>query len=388
MAYCKICGEYECKKHGFVLGKVKDISEFSGSSPPEVFVGKWNYPNVYIGILSPERTGDTKLMSSAEQWHLNKMQIPDILSLRKELIYGRTVGNIKKAVNGGKFLDAMQEIAMTDKSVLTEFKLNKSIRKNDEKEKRVPLISNAADVKRVRITENIKIEKKVDYLVNDIDVKSSQSLLELSNAGITSSSLIKLLSAGLLGLRKNRKLIPTRWSITAVDDTLSKEKLSRIRDYSELDEIKVFWAEYLGNHYEFILLPDKYSFEVIELSMKNFSVWQDYEGFFPRKKYADVVTGAYYANRLAVTEYLDRIKRQARCIVFREVRPEYYAPLGVGILRECSREAFRSKGECFSNVKDALDSVDKRLRTSVSLFKEKSVLLQNYRVQKIINEFI
>lgn len=385
--YCKICGEPNCKKHSILLGKPIPIKEFSGSTPPEIFVGRWNYPNVYTGILAPQEHGDTQILSSSEKWHKQKLPIHAILKLRNQLIYGRTQNNIKKAVLKTKFLSTMQEIAMTHKSTGAEFKLKKPISKHDEKETRVPLISNAAQVESVRLEENAPVKKKIDYLVNDTDVKSKTALIELEKSGINNYSMIKLLSAGLLGLKKNRKLVPTRWSITAVDDALSKEKLKKIRYYPEIKEISVFNAEYLGNHYEFLLLPDKYSFEVIEISMKNYGVWHDHETFFPRKKYADSVTGAYYANRLALTEYLEKIKRQARCLVLREIRPEYYAPLGVGILRQISREAFAQTPETFPTLKEALHLIQNRLRQTITNFTRKSILLENYGKQKKITDF-
>lgn len=386
MSYCKICGELNCKKHSILLGKPVPITEFSGSTPPEVFVGRWNYPNVYTGILSPTEHGNTEIMSSPELWHENKLPIPSILSMRNKLIYGRTQSNIYKP-RDKKFLPVMQEVAMTYKSVATEFKLKKPISKNPEQEPRAPIIPKAAPIESVRLEENAPVKKKVDYLVSDGEIKSAPALIELHNSGIQNSSLIKILSAGLLGLTKNRKLVPTRWSITAVDDTLSKEKLERIRFYSEISEFLVFTAEYLGNHYEFLLLPDKWSFEVIEISLKSSGVWQDYESFFPRKKYADSVTGAYYANRLALTEYLDKIKKQCSCLVIREIRPEYTAPLGVGILRQTSREAFSSLGKKFATLKEAFQNIQSRLKQPVTNYTKKSTLLDNYKKQTKISEF-
>ncbi|MBS3071521.1 hypothetical protein J4408_00865 [Candidatus Pacearchaeota archaeon] len=387
MGYCKICGEYDCKKHTVLLGKTKEITEFSGSSPPEIFVGRWNYPNVYTGILSPTEYGNTEIMSSAEEWYARKLQIPQILDLRKQLIYGRTQNNVKRAVTDKKFLPVMQEIAMASKSVATEFKLKKAIMVNKEQDSRIPLISRAASIEKVRLTENTKVKPKVDYLVNDVDVKSNEAILELEKAGIQTSFMIKLLSAGLLGLKKNRKLVPTRWAITATDDTLSKQKLEQIRTFETISEIELFSSEYLGNHYEFLLLPSMWEFEVLEISMKNFGVWADYESFFPRKKYADSVTGAYYANRLAVCEYLMRVKKQAACIVFREIRPEYYAPLGVGILRETSRAAFIQQAKKFDTLKDVLEDIQKRLRMNLNHFKDKSIILKNYGKQTRLKDF-
>ncbi len=386
MTYCKICGEDNCKKHSFLLGKTKTLKEFSGSSPPEIFVGKWNYPNVYAGILSPDEIGDTEILSSAELWHKNKLSIPEILNFRNKLVYGRKQSNIKQN-QGNPFLSVLKEIAMAYKPVSTEFRLKKPITKNLENDKRVPLIQNAADVEQVKLQENPKIKQKVDYLVNDISAKSVTSILELDKAGIETSSITKLLSAGLLGLKTNRKLVPTRWSITVVDDTLSKEKLKKIKTFQEISEIQLFNAEYLGNHYEFLLLPDKFSFEVIENSLSSGGFWHDFEFFSGRKKYADDITGAYYVNRLALCEYLEKIKRQAYCIVFREVRQEYSVPLGVGILRQTSREAFLKSPEKFSAINDALESAQKRLKQPIINFVEKSILLRNYGKQRKLTSF-
>jgi hypothetical protein len=387
MSYCKICGQENCKKHSILMGKAVKISEFSGSSPPEIFVGRWNYPNVYTGILSPQDHGNTEQMSSAEIWQKKKLPIPEVLKMRNQLIYGRTQSNIHKPLTDKKFLPVMQEVAMTHKSVGTEFKLKKPISQHKEKESRVPLISNAAPIQKVRLEENAPVKKKVDYLVQDTDVKSAPALIELHKSGIQNSSLIKILSAGLLGIGKNRKLVPTRWSITAVDDTLSKNLLKKIKLYKEIPEFQVFKADYVGNHYHFLLLPDKWSFEVIEIALTTKGVWQDYESFFPRKKYADSVTGAYYANRLAITEHLEKIKRQCSCLVIREITPEYNAPLGVGILRQISREAFSLQGKKFSTLKEALNHIQENLKQPITNYTSRSKLLAEYGKQSRLSRF-
>jgi len=407
VSICKTCGEEDCEDHTFFIGKPVKIQNFSGSTPPEIFIGKWNYPNVYTGILAPEEVGDTSIMSSPESWHRKKLAISDIVRYRNQLIYGRTQSNIKKLET--KFLGVVKEVAMTHKSVATEFHLKKPITTNKEQDDRSPLIPKAAEIEKAELQENAPVKSKVDYLVNDKETKSATAIQELHKASTETSTIIKILSAGLLGLKKNRKLVPTRWAITAVDDTISKNKLERIKQYQEISEYLVFNAEYLGNHYEFLLIPDTFAFEVIEISIKNpynqaistnsryrefgetetrrVSVWQDYETIFSRKKYADNVTGAYYANRLALTEYLESIKRQATCLVFREIRPQYYAPCGVGILRETSREAFSKKPESFSNLSEALASIQSRLKQPVSNYTSKSAILKMKKAQTKINQF-
>jgi hypothetical protein len=387
MKYCRVCGIPNCEKHAFKFDNTRDIAEFSGSSPPEIFVGKWNYPNVYIGILSPKCYGNTEILSSQELWHKNHLSMNQIKDLRNQLIYGRAKSNIKKVLEKSKFVSALQEVAMTSKSIATEFKLSKPIEKNRENDSHIPLINNAAFVKSIRLEENPIIEKKVDYLVNDTDAKSASSIIELGKSQISTSTIIKVLSAGLLGLGNRRKLVPTRWAITAVDDTLSKEKLKRIKQYPEISEILLFSAEYLGNHYEFLLLPETFSFEVIEINSSNLTFWQDNEGFFGRKDYASNVTGAYYSNRLALVEYLEKAQKQASCIVFREVRPEYTQSMGVGVLRQISREAFSKTPEKFNTLQEALLRIQQRILIPISNFTEKSVIIKNYGKQKRLDSW-
>lgn len=116
-------------------------------------------------------------------------------------------------------------------------------------------------------------------------------------------------------------------------------------------------------------------------------IMQDYENHYGRKYYADSVTGAYYVNRLALAEYLEKIKRQAACLVIRECREEYWAPCGVGILREASRDAFTRKPEKFSSLKEALSAAQKRMRMPISVFTKRSQLIEETKKQKKLNEF-
>ena len=397
---CSKCkGRGWCGKPCKILAKFiefmpKTKTHFSGSSPPEIFVGRYGYPKVFTGILSPQQHGDTESLASPELWYKEKATIEQILSYRGKMIYGRFQSSIKSA--SGQLTEIMKEISMANKSISTEFFLKKAPRQRFETDKSYPIIGNPAPLIKARLEENPKIEKKVDYLVSDTDVKSVQAIQELHKSGIQVSHISKILSAGLLGLGFRRKLVPTRWSITATDDTISKILLNKIRFYPEISEILLFHGNYVGNHYEILLLPDKFSFEVIEAYFSG-SVWnplsqkislaQDYEGFAPRKKYASNVTGAYYTARLALTEHLEKIKKQGSCFIMREERPEYNAPCGVGILRELCRDIFTKKPETFSTIKEALNKSQERLKLPISTFTNKSWLLKNYKKQTRLNKF-
>jgi hypothetical protein len=142
-------------------------------------------------------------------------------------------------------------------------------------------------------------------------------------------------------------------------------------------------------------LPGEFKFEVIEAwgvgnvyGNTQVHLSQDYEGFYGRKDYADSVTGAYYANRLAAVEFLKNIQRQANVLVLREISEEYYAPLGVGILRELSRKALIKNPEKANSVEEALAIVGNRFKFPIKEFREKSRLLNEYGKQKKLQDFL
>ena len=398
-AKCKgkgLCGKPCPILSSFQKFQPKVSTEFSGSSPPEVFVGRYDYPNVFTGIISPAEHGNTEQLSMPELWHKNNSQISDILSFRSRMIYSRFKSNIHSVQNPQRFLSVMQEVALASKPADMEFKLEKKPAIRFHAEQRMPIIGNPAPLKAVRFTENIKVERKVDYLVNDTDVKSRTAMQEMHNSGIQTSSIIKLLSAGLLGEKSNRKLVPTRWAITATDSNLSELMLKEIRYFPIISSYLLFNAEYLGNHYEIILIPSAFSYEVLEAKMSG-SVWNpssdtidfmiDFENWYGRKDYAKNVAGGYYAVRLPVCEYLTRTRKQASVLIMRECRPEYWAPCGVGILRECTRSAFQKQPEKFSSLQEALKAAQTRMRLPTSEFTKRSTLIKEFNSQRKLSNF-
>jgi len=397
---CAICkGRGLCGKPCPIMQKFKQFNfqktEFSGSSPPEIFVGRNNYPNVFTGILSPAMIGNTEEMSMPEIWHEKNKTIDEIIKYRSQIIYSRFSSNVKTGWSS-KNLKTMQEVAMSSKSADMEFFLKKkpSIKMHANQE--MPIIGNPAPLRHARFQENPKIESKVDYLVNDTDAKASIGLQELYKSGIKISNLIKILSAGLLGLKKQRKLVPTRWAITATDSNLSLQMMDKIRYYQQISDFQLFHSEYIGNHYEILLMPGEFSYELIEAKMSG-SVWnpsqelcvmQDFETFYGRKDYAENCAGGYYVVRLAVSEYLEKMKKQATILAMRECRPEYYAPCGVGILRECTRNAFQNAPERFSTMQEALSAAQKRLKLPVNEFTKRSFLLKRKKAQTNLSFYL
>ncbi len=364
---------------------------FSGKSAPELFVGRVGYPYINSGILTPSENDNVSNFATAEEWSKNNFSIANVLRLRGQLIYGKSKMNIKSE---NKLKQVSQELALSSKPVSTEIFLMRKPTMDFTSDSVFRPMTNPAPLKKAILEENPKVSKKVDYLTSDYDVKATTAIKELYKSNIKVDHLQKLLSIGLLGTKIRRRMVPTRWSITATDDTISKQQLERIRYFPEINKITLFSGDFLGNYIEALLLPGHFAFEAIEawqsgsvFSGEKTEISQDYESFKGRTKYAFNITGGYYAMRLPTTEYLTKINRQATVFIFREIRPEYYAPLGVGIVRETTRRAFKNQPKYFDTINDAFKDMQTRIKLSIEEIKQKSWILENYGKQKSLNDF-
>jgi hypothetical protein len=157
-----------------------------------------------------------------------------------------------------------------------------------------------------------------------------------------------------------------------------------------MNKILLFQNDYLANHFEILLIPENYQFEFIEswdLDKPSPMISADYESYFGRKTYAINTHGGYYAARVAALEYLDRIKRQSTILIVREVRPEYYADVGVWKIRETVRDAFNKPFEKFDTINQAMKRICERMMIK-NKWISKSNLLKNLKQQRKLRFFI
>jgi hypothetical protein len=358
-------------------------TEFFGQAPPSVFVGRYNYPNVYVGPMVSEIDRN---IGNPEDWYGKDML--DIAIRASSLIRPSTVMNVHSVSD--QSVEASREIAMSSKPVDAEIILAKpyhSVKSNIDMF--VHPMGPKVEMKHIRLAENPAVPRKVDYLVSDTDLTASRAVLYLYDSEITFSQIQRILSVGLLGRKKERKMVPTRWSITATDDIIGKELIREIKTQALLEEFMVFHNQYVGNSFFILLIPRIWSFEMIELWQRgsfytNVNVGNgDFEGYEGRKGYASNVEGAYYAARLAVLEYLKKIGRQASVLVYREIGAEYSIPLGVWVIRESVRNAMHGKSANFESLDLALDYIVKNI-VGVDLVT-KSNLLKIVKTQRTLD---
>jgi len=372
-AKCKgrlLCGKPKCPLIGrFQFAAKLSEGEIEGITPPSAFIGRTGYPKVYAGPLITTASRP-ELLDAPWLW---RGEVEDIVKLRMSLMRGMKAVNVSNIDD--RFILELQEAVASTKHVDIEAEITKVINRPIFDDVAQP-VGVAARIEEFRLTENPKIPDKLEKLYYD-DVKSVEAVKSLFNHGFSTYYIQKVFSVGMLGEMISRKLVPTRWSITAIHDMLGEEIKKEIADLDTIGTHMLFTYEHFGNHFEVILSPGSYFFQLVEIWIKSSfwspdSTWVGYdsEGIGKKRKYSEL-SGGYYAARLPALEYFRKIRRQARVTVLREVTPSYYAPLGVWVVEEGVRKALKSKPEFFDSFNETVERANKRIKTDKKLWMQK-----------------
>ncbi|MCK4647664.1 hypothetical protein KAT24_01910 [Candidatus Pacearchaeota archaeon] len=376
-----------------------NISKLDSNSPPTVFVGsQLRYPLVNVGILSPlDKDENAWVYDDVRYWADNNFGINDVIRLREGLLNSRFQSKVQDSRLNKKFVQIAQEIAIASKPVDIEIELKNRLNVGRRNDKIVTPHGMRASLDKAKITSNVKVDRQVDKAIND-EVKAFESLEVLYKRDFSEYTLNKILSVGVLGLKKNKRLVPTRWSITATDDILGKSLLKNVRDFKWIEEHELFFGEFMGNCYLIMLFPNVWSYELFELYLPG-SSWNpgteikastDFENYYGRKNYATATAGGYYASRLPIIEYLNKIKRQASVLVIRIETPSYWAALGVWVVRESVRKALQKNIE-FDSREELIESVKQigkiKFNFDCGGIMKRSRLLEEIKTQRNLVEW-
>jgi len=351
-----------------------------GSSPPSVFVGSYGYPKVSVGPMVPPMHGDTTLLDSPELWVGKSLE--EIVNFRLSLIRG--IKNIPINEPNGRYIENLHEVAMSSRPIDSElqfYKNPKPVASIDGESAPFGPVGEVASAK----FSSTSSDKSIQRAYYDHDLKAQDAVVSLYNRGIEISKIQKCFSVGMFG--KKRKLVPTKWSITATDSIIAESLVSEILEFDLIDSCRVFSHDHLGNLFSVVLFPHRWLFE-------NQEAWHTGNGIGFGSDIEDakgidhppVTAGAFFAAKLGVAEYLLEKKCQASALVLREIRPEYAVPVGVWQIREAIRSAMKNEPYIAENFDDGVTFAAKRMSVSKSEWLSKGNMLSMLK-QKSISDF-
>ena len=328
---------------------MKPSSSYAGSAP-SIFIGSYGYPRVSGGPLLID---DPDIPS---RWVAEGRTIDDIVGIRARTIRGTS--------GVRRYTDNLQEIALSDRPLDVEAAFSRPVTFDLTFDGTVAPVGMSGALERLDVVGNAHIGRVVDRVTSDTDMGATDACAALRASDVDVYHIARLFSAGLLG--RKRTFVPTRWAITAVDDTVSTRLKKEIARYPPIEEIRIFSGEIYGNRIVCILVPGDWKYEMIEIWGRH-TLWggdedvivQDREGM--AKHGYSRISGAYYSARLGVCEYLSSVRRCARAVLIRSVSKEYWAPLGTWVVREATRNAMAGPAQACQSLPAAVQEAKIRL---------------------------
>ena len=345
------------------------LAERMSGPSTSIFVGREGYPNVLAGpmvsLAGPQ----------PDQWFGQTYQ--QIIEARSLIVRSSRQENI---FSRSRFVEDNQLLAMASKPADTEVTFTKKPFYRFFLSDYLQPMGPSGQLKKMAITENVRVPAAVENIVRD-ELTAAEAANALYNNEQDVYKITTIFSSGVLGAK--RRLVPTRWSITATDDILAKQMMEAIREAPHLPDYLVLEAKYMDNHFCILLMPGSWEYENFETwaPCSNWAAFSpqkiipEYEPFGGRTAYAESQAGGYYAARLAAVEYLHKARKQAKVVSFREIYEGYQIPLGVWVVRETARAAMRQQPKRFSTLDEAMVYLDSRNRIPVAAYRQKSRIL-------------
>ena len=394
----RLCGLERCPilerlraQRTLPLPRLVDSRTLEGGTPPSVLVGEWAYPHVRVAAMMAHDLETASRADAPREWI--RWGLDDVIRVRAGLLAASLRVNARRLDE--RALEPIQLAAMSSQPLPMEARLLKPPRPRLDFDGVLAPVGPVAEAERVELEAEPRVPTPVERAVSDTDAPASELLVELYDSGVDVYHSTRLLSLALLGAEGRRRLVPTRWAITAVDSTVGlelKRRVLRLPEYS--GRVRLHRSSFSDNRYWVLILPGPYRLEVVEAWLPG-SIWTgdrarvvtNYEGTLDRG--FPVMDGGHYAMRLPILEHLAlKLRRQASVLAIREIGPGYFAPVGSWQIRESIRAALRSRPEEFDEPEGALSRLASEVRFDLRGLLVKSRVLRELRGQTRLTDLL
>lgn len=365
----------EIKKYQKQLKPTNEIEGYASGT----IVGEKSYPNVKTHSIS-NFSPNNSFFKTAD---IVKKDYSQIIKLKAKNILGSTDKSYIKKTNT-RVNQELKDIYKSKKAIEFSSKFENELKFDKILVSKVSgIVGSKNELIELHANQNTQTSKQIEKYTQT-DIKSKQAIISLYEKGVNEHQIINLLALGSFGVEINKKLVPTKWAISAYDQTIEKYLHKKIINYKLIENFEIYKIEDKGNNFVIILLPHEFSCEIIE-QFDN-TLERDFVGFNNiLKKDEPETAGGFYATKLSIQENLQKRKRQASFISIRIIK-DYDMPLGVVFVRECVREAMKNKLFQTSKFDELEEYLKNKFNNHYNYFKISKVL-QEISKQKKLRQF-
>jgi len=169
-----------------------------------------------------------------------KQDYSEIIKIKAKNVLGNT-NNIYVKNRSNRILGEVQDIYKARREVEFTSKFDKELKFNKPIVTKLNgMVGSKNELKNITLNENAKTSKQIEKYSSN-DAKSREAVINLYSRCVNESQIINLLSLGTFGVEVNKKMVPSRWAITAYDKIIETYLYKKLIGYKVISNFEVLF---------------------------------------------------------------------------------------------------------------------------------------------------
>lgn len=354
-------------------------------SPPGLYVETTRYPILQAGILaSTEPLEWLSIYDHPESWR--GMDRETILSMRRHL-YSLVLPIDAREMQPKDHIETLQTISLSVAPVALGVEVGTLPPRHlgSQFGSQLPT-SPVVNVRSLEILSNPEISKVAER-ITEKDIPAADAIWQLLDYEYSLEQVVRLMSIGLLGRKKNRRIIPMRSAYKAVIDSFIDRSIMELIDRPYTDDIQLYLGRVCNDSFTIVIRPGEPRVDYLKI--------EDYESGCTRGtsfESTDIPTTdaktSIYADHARFSAYRHMLAdaKQSHIIIFHHSNQQRNRILGPWVIRAGVQEALQSSHVSIDDVSSLPAILDSILKPTLSSWAKETPLLS--RINEIEPDFI
>ncbi|MBD3404814.1 MAG: hypothetical protein GF411_01605 [Candidatus Lokiarchaeota archaeon] len=248
------------------LESIEASSNLTVYSPPGVTVETAKYPIMWAGVLASTQASEwLSIYDHPIAW--NGIQKEAILTMR-EYLYRFVVPIDAREMMPTDMVETLQTVAMSVTPIALDVEVGRLPPRTLQTNGGLLPSSPQVQVKSMKIVSDPEISVVAEK-ISQRDVPASESIWKLLDFEYSLDQVARIMSLGLLGKLKRRRIIPLKAAYKVVIDSFIDRSISELMDKAEGSSSKLFISDFLDDSFVVVMTPGGPSVDYVHL--------QDYE---------------------------------------------------------------------------------------------------------------
>ncbi len=283
-------------------------------TPPGISVETVKYPILQAGILaSPDPIENLSIYDHPESWY--GLERDTILAMRRHL-YSVVASINSREMQPRHLIDSLQTIALSVSPLAIGVEVEglppRHLHSSGFQVPTGPVIR----------TRSLEILSKpeishVAKKTSEKDIPAAEGIWRLFEYDYSLEQIARMLAVGLLGMQKNRRMMPMKNAFRVVIDAFINRTIMNLIDRPVVDEWRIFTDHYCGDHFVVLIRPGEPRVDYVLFQQYDGEVSKGFSLDGPKYPSTDGRTAAYANSaRFSAYRYLLRESINAHVTIF------------------------------------------------------------------------